>query len=520
MIAEEFILKHGPALLVAIPLFAAFATPFISRLNEKVRNAWVLLALLLNIYVLFIVGRNVYHHGIQLYVYGASNPGLALPSGYVIPVRIIFELDALSVFMAAITMLLSFIGALYSISFLKEHDGLDKYYTLLLLMTASMLGMELTGDMFNLFVFLEILSIASCALVAFRSERGESAEAAFKYMMMSSLGAMFVLFSIGVLYGQYDALNMAVLSKRIEYNLLDKIALALLVAAFGMKAGGAPMHMATPDAYGEAPASISIMLVGGSQASLYALFRVVFTIYGGMLDVTSVGWIIIALAIISILIGVSMALLQTDFKRLIGYSAIAEIGYMMLGVGVALAVLNDGATYGTKALEGGIFHILNDALDIGLLFLVAGAVYYTTGKRSLNAVGGLARNMKYTAFFFIIGMAAVSGLPPMNGFASKLLIYESVYQLNPVLSIIGIMASILMLAVFAKVFQSAFLGPTLPEHKDVGEVPAPMLLGMALITLLIIFIGLFPRFVLEHFVSPAAQALLNRMAYLGAVGGA
>jgi len=162
---------------------------------------------------------------------------------------------------------------------------------------------------------------------------------------------------------------------------------------------------------------------------------------------------------------------------------------------------------------------MNDALDLGLLFLVAGAVFYSTGKSDLNRLGGLAHNMKYTTIFFIIGLAAVSGLPPMNGFASKLMIYETAYQLNPILSIIAILASILMLAVFVKVFHSAFLGPRLKEYENVKEVPRSMLIAMGILAVFIIIFGLFPDTVINTIVEPAANALIDYQGYINKILG-
>jgi multicomponent Na+:H+ antiporter subunit D len=132
-------------------------------------------------------------------------------------------------------------------------------------------------------------------------------------------------------------------------------------------------------------------------------------------------------------------------------------------------------------------------------------------------MGGLARNMKYTTIFFIIGLLAIAGMPPMNGFASKIIIYESTYQLNPILAIIAILCSILLLAMFVKVFHSAFLGPALPKFKDVKEVPKSMLFAMGIIACLILFIGIFPEFVLENIIQPAANALIGYSDYISQV---
>lgn len=514
-------------LIVAIPLLGAFLTPLISRVNDKLRNIFVIIILGLNAALVFLLASDVLAGGIKTYLFGAQN--LSFPI-----VRILFEVDAMSIFMAIISSILAFVAVIYSWAFMKENTGLDKYYTLILLMTAGMLGMELTGDMFNFFVFLEITSIASCALIAFWTHKGESVEAAFKYITISAIGALFVLFAVALLYGQYNALNIATLANVIQYTFLDKIALILLVVALAMKAGIVPMHMWLPDSYGSAPSSVTIILVGATQASLYGVFRVCFTLYGGSLSTITnqlelfgrtitiymnsiLGLVIILLAVITILIGVIMALVQIDFKRLIAYAAVAEIGYMFLGIGTGIAAL--GTTYGRTALEGGIFHIINDALDVGLLFLVAGAIFYTTKEYSLNKMGGLARNMKYTAVFFIIGLLAVAGMPPMNGFASKLIIYESTYQLSPILAIIAILCSILLLAVFVKVFYSAFMGPALPKFQGVKEVPKSMLLAMGIIAAIILIFGIFPELVLNNIVEPAANALIGYEEYIAQVIG-
>ena len=507
----DLLLQHSPALIVAIPLLGAFITPLISRLNDKVRNVFVILTLGLTASLVFLLASDVFIGNIHTYIFGSQD--LTLPV-----VRILFEVDAMSAFMTIISVILPLVAVIYSWSFMKENTGLDKYYTLILLMTAGMLGMELTGDLFNFFVFLEITSISSAALVAFWTNKAKSVEAGFKYIVISTIGALFILFSIALFYGQYNALNMAMIASAIQYTFLDKIALVLLIAALAMKAGVVPMHMWLPDAYGKAPSSVTFLLVGATQASLYGVFRVCFTIYGGAINLSpiSVGWILVILGIITMLLGVAMAIIQTDFKRLIAFGAVAEIGYMLLGIGTGLTVmLNPEMTAtGLVAMKGGIFHIMNDALDVGLLFLVAGAIYYATKETSLNKLGGLARNMKYTTIFFIIGLLAVSGMPPMNGFASKLLIYESTYQLNPILSIIAVLSSIMLLAIFVKVFHSAFLGPALPKFENVKEVPKSMLIAMGAIATIIIIFGLFPEIIINNIVEPAANALVNYGGYV------
>jgi multicomponent Na+:H+ antiporter subunit D len=521
----DLLLLHAPALIVAIPLLGAFITPLLDKINEEIRNSFVIIILGITTFFVLWLATSVLTGDPVIYVFGSQTP-VESQAAYVLNktvIRILFEIDAMGALMAIITSLLAFVSVIYSWAYMKENTGLGKYYTLLLLMTAGMLGMVFTGDMFNFFVFIEITSIASCALIAFWTFKSKSVEAGFKYIVISTISALFILLAIALLYGQYDALNIAKLSNSISYTFLDGLALMLLLAALAMKGGIVPMHMWLPDAYGRAPASVSLVLIGATQASIYGVFRVCFTLYGKVIQLPtiSIGWIMVILGLITILVGVFMAITQTNFKRLIAYAAVAELGFIFLAVGTGLTILSNpelafnNAPFALEAMKGGIFHILNDALDIGLLFMVAGALYYATRQTSLDKLGGMARNMKYTTIFFIIGMLAVSGIPPMNGFASKLLIYESTFQLNPILSIIAILSSIMLLAIFVKVFYAAFLGPSQPQFDQVKEVPISMLIAMGIIAALIIFIGLFPDLIVNNLIEPAAQALVNSNSYLG-----
>jgi multicomponent Na+:H+ antiporter subunit D len=314
------------------------------------------------------------------------------------------------------------------------------------------------------------------------------------------------------------------IASRMQFTLLDQVALVLIIAALAMKCGAVPLHFWTPDAYSMAPSSVTAMLVVASQASLYGLFRVVFTIYNLTLNAMTVGWIIIILGILSMVVGVTMAIPQKNVKRLMAYHAISQTGYMLLGVGVGLAVLGNQPlmeSFGYIAMEGGIFHIINHAMYKGLLFLTAGAIFFRIGTYNLNRMGGLGHSMKYTMVFFIIGALAIAGIPPFNGYASKLMIYESVFAFNPVLAVIAMVVSILTLASFVKVFHSIFMGPRLPEFDTVQEAPMPMLVGMGILAAIVILFGLFPQAVVDTLIAPAAHALADQSGYIASVlGGA
>lgn len=522
---NETLITHAPILIIAAPLLVAFLLPLIDKVSKKGRNILTLCTVVFTLILVIILAQDVIENGIRIYTLGGEDAHLALPSGYHVPVRITLVIDAISIFMVLISSLISVVGVLYSFAHTKG-VGSGKFYTLFLLMLVGMLGMEMTGDLFNLFVFLEILSISSAALIAFYIRKGQPIEASIKFIIISSLAALFVLFATGLLYGEYNLLNMGALSSEISsqtggLTILSQLAFIFLLSSFALKAGSAPMHMWIPDAYGEAPGAISMFLVAGTQASLYALLRVCFTIFNTAIDTSIIGGLLIVLGLISIFIGVTMALIQIDIKRLIGYAAVAEVGYIFLAVGVGFFELTqDGLSeYGLKALQGGVFHIFNDVLDIGLLFLVAGGIIYITRESNLNKLGGLARSMKYSSFFFLIGLFAVAGLPPLNGFASKILIYEAIYKVSPLLSIIAILASIFMLAIFVKIFYSVFMGPKLSSLSDVSEAPLLMLVSMGILSGIMIFFGLFPEYIIDNLVAPAVNALVDNFTYVTTIMG-
>jgi multicomponent Na+:H+ antiporter subunit D len=521
----DFLVTHSPILIVALPLVAAFAIPLISisRAGDRGRNIFSLVIFGLISFLVAILAKNVHTVGIRVYTFGATVPELTLPHGYMVPVRIIFEVDGMSIFMGLIVTTVALASLIYSLHFMKGQTGQARFYSLMMLLYAAMMGLAFTGDMFNMFVFLEIASIAGAGLAAYRTNMADAVEGGFKYIVISAISALLVLFAIGILYAQYNVLNIAALAYYMQYTSLDMIALGLLAGAFVMKLAGVPLHMWAPDTYTVAPAGTTPMILAASYMSMYALYRVTFTMYGGLINTTAIGWIVIIVGVLSMFVGVMMAVHQTDIKRMMAYHAISQGGYMLLGVGVGLAVLTDPvalANYGRDAMNGGIFHIINHVFYKALLFMTAEAIFFRIGTRDTNKMGGLARNMKWTAVFYVIGALAISGIPPFNGFASKLLIYEAVLKFNPILSVIAMFVSLVTLASFVKVFYSAFTGPEMPAYKEVKEVPKSMIIGMSILAACIIFFGIFPGLVVNTIVAPATNALINQSAYINAVMGA
>ena len=516
------LVAQSPILIIAIPLVVAFLTPLIGMASSKARNGLVVGSLIFTVFLVFALARDISINGIHLYTLGATSPALGVPTGFMVPVRIVLEVDGMSIFFGIIWSIVSLAAAIYSLSHIAKETGQNRFFTLLMLMVAGGFGMMFTGDLFNLFVFLEIASIAGGALIAYRAGSADTQEGGFKYIVVSAIAGLMVLFATGILYAQYNSLNIAYLAQVIQYTTLDQIALALFLIAFAMKTGMVPLHLWFPDAYSVAPASITGMLVITSHACMYAAFRICFTLYGGVIDALVVGWIIVIIGLLTMFVGVTMAVYQKDVMRFMSYHAISQLGYMWIGVGVGLAVLGTPAlmAYGRDAMSGGIFHILNHAMYKPLLFFTGGALFYYTGTRDLTRMGGLAHKMKWTTVLYIIGTLSISGIPPLNGFSSKILIYESVFRFNPILTIVGIIVSILTLASFTKAFHSAFMGAELPEYKGGQEVPKSMIIGMLILAAGIVFITLFPSSIVNWAIHPAADALIDQGAYINAVMGA
>ena len=512
---------HSPALAVALPLLGAMLVMVISsERRPQLRGIVFFLAAALGAFAAINAAGWALATGACDYVFGAGKffglPDLGANSPAGVPIRIVFHIDAAGALMLLIAAVTSTAAALYALRSEEGTTALPAFQPLYLLLVAGVYGMVATGDAFNFFVFLEITSLAGAALAACRIDRGLAAEAGLKYAAISSLGGLSYLAGVGLLLARHDLLNIAALSDAIRAagpSATDFAALGLMALPLAMKAGTVPMHQWTPDTYSRAPHPVSAFLLVSSQASLFGLFRVAFTLFGApVVTATSLGAFLAVLAALSMFIGVTMAIPQHDVKRLISHHAVSQTGYMLLGASVALAVLGDAektAAFGRDALAGSLFHMMNYAIYNGLLFLAAGAVVWRTGKRNLDDMGGLGRTMPVTMLCFGIGALAIAGIPPMSGFASKWVLYESVFRYSPLLAIVAMVVSLLTLASFVKVFQAMFLGPARKHLAAVKEVPLAMAFPMLLLALATIAIGLFSDVVMQRLLLPAADALLK-----------
>ncbi len=421
------------------------------------------------------------------------------------PVGISLVLDGLAALMLLTIAVITAASAIYSIPYMEQFTWKSKFYSLFLLMVAGMNGVVLSGDFFNLFVFLEIASISSYALVGYGC-RHEELEATFKYLTLGNLGALFVLLGIAFVYGVSGTLNMAHFSilTPLPLNNCALIALALFLIGFGLKAALVPMHAWLPDAHPSAPTPISAMLSGVfiKATGVYVLIRVTMNVFP---EHPATRHVLMAMGGLSMVVGVFMAIGQWDLKRLLAYHSISQIGYVILGISLGTPL----------GIFGGLFHLINHAAFKSLLFLGAGAVEYRTGTRQLKDMGGLRQVMPVTANTTLVGSFAISGIPPFNSFFSKVIIIWACVEAHRYgYAATAVIVSIMTIASFMKVQRYAFFGRLRPAWQSLRDVP--FLMQAVLIFMAVLCIAMsalvFPA-VGDTVLKPAVDAVLQKTGY-------
>ena len=504
---------HLPICAIMLLFFGAF---FITTFGTRggVRRIVSMIASALSLACLIALIKPVMIDG-EIISYWLGNRSIA--GGYAIGIAI--EVDALSLFFGLLVGIAAFAACVYSLDYVTHDAHQVQYYTLLLMTSGGVLGMVLTGDIFNMYIMVEILTIGAVGLTAYRSKSEGALEAAFKYLVVGSIGSAFILTAIVMLYAEAHTLNLAQLAALLPGMLGSarmKIAFALLLAGFSTKAFIVPFHPLAADAHGAAPASVSLLISGVlTKSGLYAIIRLCYFLFQVM-DKGTMQFLLVFLGCVSMLVCVTMALAQHDFKRLLAFHSISQIGYVLTAVGLATAL----------GLSAGLYHAMNHTIFKGLLFLAAGAVMHQTGTGDLDRLGGLAKKMPHTTVMFLIGAFSISGLPPFNGFASKWMIYQAIYQkavesgnfLFVFALIAALVTSVLTLASFVKVSQSVFFGQLSVEFENTEEAPIGMRIAMGLLAALCVVTGLFPNLVTAFLTEPAATAALSAGSYISAMG--
>jgi len=483
-----------PAIIVVCPLIISFLIFLTGWWSKRAGYPLALVALLICLISSVGILKTVIEQGTIQYLLGGWQP----------PWGIEFRIDHLNAIMLVMISVLGLLGAVHAIrSVERELPGkIALFWSLFLLLITGLLGICVTADLFNLFVLLEVASLSGYALIAM-GEKGAT-YASFRYVIIGTMGASFYLLGVGYLYIATGSLNMADLSQLLPELMDSKAILAgfvFILIGLGIKMALFPLHGWLPDAYTNAPSAVSAVVAPlTTKVVAYVVIRVMFTVFKAEFPVTilQVTDVMVWFGTLAIFFGAVMALSQSDFKRMLSYVIIAEIGFIVGGVGVA----------NSTALQGAIFHIINDAFMMACLFLVAGLVMHKTNGHRIADFSGIFRTMPWTAFVFTVGALAVIGVPPACGFFSKWYLLLGAIEARQWSFVAALLVCTLInVALFFRVFDKGLYvhshdeGPETagaPKNPAAVEAPLSMLLPAIVLAVSILLIGIFNQIILTH----------------------
>ena len=496
-----------PVLIVAAPLLTAFVLPVLGWWKRAAVFPLTLAALVFAFGASIAVTREVLANGPVHYYMGGWAP----------PWGIEYRIDHLGALMLLLVGFVTLLVGIYSKrSVLRElPDKEVPFYSVYLLLVSGLMGMLVTADMFNLYVFLEISSLTSYALISIGG--GAAVVSAFRYVILGTVGAAFYLLAVGYLYSATGTLNMAdlatILPDLYETNVV-LVGFAFFVIGISIKMALFPMHAWLPGAYADAPSAVSALIAATTtKVAAYVLVRVMFFVFEPRfsVDMIPVTTLLSWMGAIAMILGSVMAITQSDLKRLLAYSSVAQIGYIVLGVGLA----------NPMGLTGGLLHLVSHAFTKGCLFLVAGAIVYRTGIREIRELRYLSVKMPWTAATFTVAAFSMIGIPPTSGFFSKLyLILGAINAEQWLFVAVILVSSVLALMYFVNVVRYIYFPAEDAaagvangegfERPTQDEAPLTMLVPMVILAVATVLLGLFNGEVVSRFLDPAVAASIGR----------
>ena len=475
----DFLMTHLPALQVVVPMLAAPICLMLSR--GTFAGALALLTALAAFAMSVLLLIQVIDSGPISYQLGGWRP----------PFGIEYRVDAMNAFVLVIVAATSALVLPFARNSVRAEIPPSKqalFYTVFTLCLTGLLGVTITGDAFNIFVFLEISSLSTYVLVALGAQRDRRAlTASYTYLVMGTIGATFYVIGLGLLYQATGTLNLADLAVRLE-PLGDltsvRAGFAFITVGLALKLAMFPIHAWLPNAYTYAPSVVSIFLAATStKVAVYVMLRFIFTVFGYEFPVVelSLETVFLPLALIAMFVASAVAVFQTDFKRLLAYSSVAQIGYMVLGFSMA----------SVTGLTATMVHLFNHAAMKGVMFMVAGAVVYRVGSSAVSSFAGLGRQMPWTMAALVVGGLSLIGVPMTVGFISKWYLILGALETGDWLIAFLIVASSLIAVIYVwRIVEVAYLTPAPEGAKPVPEAPLSMLLPMWALALTCIYFGI------------------------------
>ena len=453
--------QHLPVLLVVVPLVAA---PIAALLNRP-RLSWAV-AVAATLWALYAALELLS----QTMATGAIHYELG---GWTAPYGIEYVVDAANAWVVVIVALIGALVTPYARKSVEQEiteDRIPLFYAAFILCLTGLLGIAVTGDVFNVFVFLEISSLSAYALIALGNDR-RALTASFQYLIMGSVGATFIVIGIGLMYVMTGTLNMADLADRLPEVASSRtipVAFTFLTVGITLKLALFPLHLWLPNAYTYAPSAVTAFIAStATKVAVYLLLRFFFTIFGATFsfDVMQLDRILMPLALIAIVTMSLVAIYQENVKRLLAYSSVAQIGYMVLGISFASVL----------GLTAGILHLFNHALMKGALFMSMGCIMYRVGSVRLEQMNGLGRAMPWTMAAFVVGGLSLIGVPLTVGFVSKWYLVQAALEQGmwPVAGVV-LLGSLLALMYVWKVVEVAYFREVDPEL-GISEAPLSLL---------------------------------------------
>jgi len=487
----------SPVQYIAIPLIAAFLIPLFGKLNKELVRIIPGLVLLYLSYISVVLMNQVISQNTMI---------VEIIAGWRPPWGINLVFSFFSGFLASLFSMLGFIIWMYTYNFKREVEDAqtEKFYVLMMMLITGTIGIVLTGDIFNMFVFLEITAISAYSLTAFYRER-DGAEAAFKYLLVGSFASFFILLAIVLLYSQVGTLNMADIAQKMpDVNPYMKgVILMLFFVGFGIEAEMFPLNGWAPDVYTQAPGPIGAIFAGMVvKAGIYGLVRVIFTLF----DVHEIFPLLMIMGVITMAVSEVIALRQGKLKRMLAYSSIGQMGLVLVAFGIGTH----------EAVFAAIFLMFNHAVIKSLLFLSGTYLVYHSKEKNISDLDGIGKSLPFTSFLFALGSLAIVGLPPFAGFWSKLYILMAAADVR----LIAVIAIILAVSVVEIVYYFRVLHRIyFRERISTIEIKIPSFnakISMLILAIVIIVIGVYPDLI-SGLIERAATDLLDKQHYIQSV---